>query len=106
MTDDERREWLANLRPGDRVAFDLRLGWLRGCILERRLEACTDRPEDRRWLAWPDSIEDDEPAIRVWEASMRPLPYSEWAGILIDLPKPEPPRVRRRPRRKAQTAAA
>ena len=95
MTDDERREWLASLRPGDRVAFDSSMGWLRGCWLEHRLSWYGSRPDEGGWQVCPDSIEHDEPSIHVGESALRPLPYPEWAGILIELPKPVPPRKRR-----------
>jgi hypothetical protein len=105
MTDDERREWLASLRFGDRVAFDLGLGWLRGCTLHSRTPGYSVCPENHTWFVYADSIEPDEPPSVVHEAAMQPLPYPEWAGILIEVPKPEPPR-RRRPRARAKAATA
>jgi len=105
MTDDERREWLASLRPGDRVAFDVGLGWLRGCTLHDPLPWCTGDPENHAWFVYADSIDPDEPPSVVPESAMQPLPYPEWAGILIERPEPEPRRVRRQ-RPKAKTATA
>jgi len=73
MTDDESPRVARQPAPGSTGSpSTCASGGLRGCTLDHRIVRRTDLPDDREWLVGPDSIEYDEPEIRVSEASMRP----------------------------------
>ena len=103
MTEDERREWLAGLRPGGRVAFWWAIGTLCGCTLgERR-----GYPEPGRgwWGVLEDPIEpcgEQEWSTKFESGDLFPLPYPGTVGLF----RSDPPRpARRRSRKKTPTTA-
>jgi len=106
MTDEERRDWLARLRPYDRVAYTV-VGshYLHACTLLERREPYDWAPGKWRWLVDRDAYSYfEELRLQVDESCLVPLPDPGTTG-LVDIGSPEPARPRRR-RPKARTASA
>jgi hypothetical protein len=106
MTDDERRAWLAGLRPYDRAAIRSASGrYLRGCSVLQRRKPWDWRPEDPIWELTLDATSfDEERYFWVYESELQPPPYPGMTGNIIVGPDPVP--RRRRPRPKPRAASA
>lgn len=86
MTEDERRDWLAGLRPGDRVSIkpfgndDYR----QGATLGRRQPPYDWRPDEPRWDLALDFLE-QWPDDNLWmcrpESELEPLPFPGMEGV-------------------------
>jgi hypothetical protein len=107
MTDDERRKWLAGLRPFDRAAIKKWSDRYRhGCTLLERYKPYPKRPDGRSWVILLDAIEyEEERYTTVYESELEPLPFPDMKGDLLVGPPLREPR-RSRPRPKAKTASA
>jgi hypothetical protein len=106
MTDDERREWLAGLRPYDRAAVPSATGrYLRGCTLLECREPWDWRPDDPIWDVTLDATDFEEERYHfLGESRLQPLPYPGMTGNVIVEPGPlRMPRLRR-PRARAASA--
>ncbi|HYW24308.1 MAG TPA: hypothetical protein VE953_09080 [Terriglobales bacterium] len=107
MTDDERRRWLAGLRPGDRVAFTRGPLSIRGCeLLVREKRPYPFAPDDPLWTVGADADAEDgieEQLTLIQESRLVPLPYPGMTGTAYVGPSMAP---RRRARPKAKTASA
>jgi hypothetical protein len=108
MTGDERREWLAGLRPGDRVAFTWGLFSVRGCYLMARMKRPYPfAPDDPLWDVSADAdveIGVEEQVRLVRESRLVPLPFPGMTGFASVAAPPAP--KRRRARRKPEAAAS
>jgi hypothetical protein len=100
MTDDERREWLAGLRPGDRVAYTRGPLSIRGCeLLVREKRPYPFAPDDPLWTVCADADAEDgfEAQMQlVGESQLVPLPHPGMTGTAYVGPS-APPRRRARP---------
>jgi hypothetical protein len=105
MTDDERRGWLAGLRPGDRIAIRPygQEDYRQGGTLGRRHRPYDWRPDEPFWDVAPDPGEHlpDILEMHVWESELEPLPYPGMTGLAYVGPPPEEWRRRARQRLKA-----
>ena len=88
MTDDERRQWLASLRPGGRVAVRPygQERYRHGCTLISRWPPFDWRPGEPYWDIAPDYVDDDVDDIEsmLWpESELEPLPYPGMTGVVF-----------------------
>jgi hypothetical protein len=104
MTDEERRDWLARLRPYDRAGFTtVGSHYLHACTLLERQEPYDWAPGEWRWLVDADAHEYyDGLRQQVDESCLFPLPDPSTTG-LVDL---NPPRRARRRRTTSRAKAA
>jgi hypothetical protein len=107
MTDDERRKWLAGLRPYDRVAVPSATGrYLRGCTLLQRREPWAWRPDDPIWDVTLDATDFEEERYHfLYESRLQPPPYPGMTGNIIVGPDREPEPRRRGPKPRAKASA-
>jgi hypothetical protein len=111
MTEDELREWRANLQLGDRVGFRM-FDWMRAGTLAREV-VCMREPGERHWELFLDADRERELEEALNPASdtmLEPLPSPDTTGqIHIGWPEestPGRPSRRRRSPARARRAPA